>query len=65
MIGISRRFLPHVVSPKRAQGLMQLMPETAARFGVSDPFDPDANIDGGVRYPAASPCGFQTLLGPL
>lgn len=33
-----------------AQGLMQLMPDTASRFGVSDSFDPDQNIRGGVAY---------------
>ncbi len=38
------------VSSKGAQGLMQLMPFTARRFGVSDPFDPRQNIFGGVQY---------------
>ena len=43
-------FRPHVVSPKNAQGLMQLIPATARRFGVRDAFDPAQNIEGGVKY---------------
>jgi soluble lytic murein transglycosylase-like protein len=38
------------ISSKGAIGLMQLMPETAAQYGVEDLFDPDDNIKGGVQY---------------
>jgi hypothetical protein len=38
------------VSPKGAVGIMQLIPATAKRFGVSNPFDAQDNIQGGVRY---------------
>ncbi|OGP33854.1 MAG: hypothetical protein A2X88_01920 [Deltaproteobacteria bacterium GWC2_65_14] len=38
------------VSPKGAQGMMQLMPFTSKRMKVSDPFDPVENIEGGVKY---------------
>jgi soluble lytic murein transglycosylase-like protein len=40
----------HAISPKGAVGLMQLMPETATQYGVSDRFDPTENIAGGVKY---------------
>ena len=50
MIQVESGWNTSAVSNKGAQGLMQLMPRTAAMLGVSDPFDPVQNIDGGVRY---------------
>jgi soluble lytic murein transglycosylase-like protein len=43
-------FKQRAVSPKGARGLMQLMPPTARRFGVTSIFDPKQNIEGGARY---------------
>lgn len=43
-------FNPAALSNKQAQGLMQLIPETAQRFGVRHPFDPEDNIRGGIAY---------------
>ena len=50
IIEVESAWNPRARSRKGALGLMQLLPRTAARFGVSDPFDPQKNIIAGVRY---------------
>jgi soluble lytic murein transglycosylase-like protein len=50
VIGQESAFRPCAVSAKGAQGLMQLMPETAAEMGVANPLDPKQNLDAGARF---------------
>jgi soluble lytic murein transglycosylase-like protein len=50
VVRVESDFQSDAVSSAGAQGLMQLMPETAKDLGVEDPFDPRQNIMGGARY---------------
>jgi soluble lytic murein transglycosylase-like protein len=50
LIEVESNFNPQAQSPKNAQGLMQLIPETAERFGVRNVWDPEQNLRGGMAY---------------
>jgi soluble lytic murein transglycosylase-like protein len=50
VIKVESNYNPFAISPKGALGLMQLIPSTARRFGVSDVFNPMQNIQGGAKY---------------
>jgi soluble lytic murein transglycosylase-like protein len=53
VIKAESNFKTRAVSRKGAQGLMQLMPSTAAQLGVTDPFDPKANVEAGTAHLSA------------
>jgi Transglycosylase SLT domain len=50
VVAVESNFDPKAVSKKNARGLMQLLPQTAAHFGVKDVFDPEENVNAGTRY---------------
>lgn len=50
VVEVESGFNPKALSPKNAQGLMQLIPATAERFGVADVWDPEQNLRGGMAY---------------
>jgi Transglycosylase SLT domain len=50
VIAVESNFDPKAISRKNARGLMQLLPQTAAQFGVKDIFDPEENVNAGARY---------------
>lgn len=50
VIKAESNYNPYALSPKGAQGLMQLIPDTARRFGVKNSFNAKQNVEGGVRY---------------
>lgn len=50
VIAAESNFNPRAISRRHAQGLMQLMPQTARRMAIGDVFNPAQNIDGGTKY---------------
>ena len=50
VVRVESNYEPRAVSPKGAMGLMQLMPSVAQQYSVADPFNPDENLDAGLRH---------------
>ena len=63
IIQVESNFDRHAISAKGAQGLMQLMPDTAERYAVTNVFDPETNIRAGVRYLRSLHDRFPSQLG--
>ncbi|MDO4435766.1 MAG: lytic transglycosylase domain-containing protein [Cardiobacteriaceae bacterium] len=61
VVSVESAYYTHIISPKGAMGLMQLMPETAKALGVENGFDPKQNVDGGIRYLKQQLIDFQSL----
>jgi len=50
VVAVESNFNPKALSPKKASGLMQLLPQTAAQYGVKNIFDPEENVNAGTHY---------------
>lgn len=50
VVQVESNYQPNAVSPKGAMGLMQLMPVIVREFALADPFDPEKNLDAGLRH---------------
>ncbi len=50
IVQVESAYQPRARSPKGAVGLMQLMPATARRYGVRNPYDPEANLEAGIKH---------------
>ncbi|MCC7172465.1 MAG: lytic transglycosylase domain-containing protein [Planctomycetes bacterium] len=50
VVRVESNYQPLAVSPRGAMGLMQIMPVVAREYGVQDPFDPEQNLDAGLRH---------------
>lgn len=50
VVAVESNYQPRAVSPKGAMGLMQLMPSVAQEYALDDPFDPEKNVDAGLRH---------------
>ena len=62
VIEVESNYQSHARSPKGAKGLMQLMPDTARQYAVRNPYDPQTNVEAGVRHLKSLMCRFDLSL---